>query len=123
MHRRSREMTIVATHAHHFLLVRHRARGKRYLNDFAAEEERTDELPLWSHHLHSPGILSELRNGYQIVVFDKPGCFERQFANHLRLFAGLDIKVLHVLKSFLPVIAIAKCARSFFHLVLTPSHL
>src|ERR1051325_12045301 len=39
---RAREIDVVAAHAHHLLLVRHRVGWKRHQYGFAAEKERTD---------------------------------------------------------------------------------
>src|SRR5438105_12779927 len=103
----AREMRIVTAHAHHLLLVRHGVSWIRNENCFAAEEERTYELALGRHHFHAPGVASELGHRHEIVIVDELDGFEREVANHLGLFARLDVRVLYMLKRFLPFVAVA----------------
>ena len=121
-HRGTRKVYVVAAHAHHFLFMRHRIRGEGNEDRFAAEEEWTNELPFRRHHLHAPGVARELWDGHEIVIVDELDCFQRQIADHLGLLTRFDVMVLHVLESFLPIIAITKIARSLLHLVFAPRH-
>src|SRR6184192_3395826 len=82
---------VVPAHAHHLLFMRHCVRGEGNENCLAAEEERTHELSLRRHHLHTPGVARQLWHRYEIVIVDKLDCFERQIPDHLRLFARLDV--------------------------------
>src|SRR5437588_230157 len=100
-----REVYVVAAHAHHLLFVRHRVCRKRHQDGFAAEKERADQLSLRSHHLHAPGVTRELRHRDQIVIVYELDRFQRQIANHLRLLTGLDVQILYVLQSLLPIVA------------------
>ena len=63
------------------------------------------------------------RNSHQIVVFDKLDRFEREIANHFRLLAGFDVKVLDVFERFVPIVAVAEFARGLLHFVFAPGHL
>src|ERR1044071_3168646 len=117
------KIDIVAAHAHHLLFVGHRVGGEGNQNHFSAQKERTDKLSLRRHHLDSPRLFCEFRNGDEVVVFDKLDRFEREIANHLWLLAGFDVKIFDVFERFVPIIAVAQLARSLFHLVLTPGHL
>src|SRR5688572_31226434 len=56
MHCGAREVRVVATHAHHFLFMRHRAGWIRNLDNFAAEKERTNKLAFRRQHLHPPRV-------------------------------------------------------------------
>src|SRR5262249_3426912 len=69
-----REMNVVAAHAHHLLLVTHGAGGIRNQDRFAAKEERTHQLSLWTHHLHPPALASERRHCNEVVLIDVIDC-------------------------------------------------
>src|SRR6185503_19046376 len=123
MHSSAREVDVVAAHAHHLLLVGHRVGGEGNLNYFTAEEERAHKLSFWSHHLHPPALAREFRDRYEVVVFDKLDGFEREIANHLRLFAGFHVEIFDVFERLVPVVAVTEIARSLLHFVFTPRHL
>src|SRR5215510_6499596 len=78
MHGRAREVGVVATHAHHLLLVRHRVGWIGYLDHLAAQEERADQLSFGRHHLHPPRLASQWRHRDQIVLLDEVNRLIRQ---------------------------------------------
>ena len=110
MDSRAREMDVVAAHAHHLLLVGHRVGREGDLNHFSAEEERAHELTLRTQHLHAPAFASQVGNSHEIIVFDKLDSLECEVANHFRLLAGFDIKVLDVFERLVPIVAVTERA-------------
>src|SRR6266576_3546034 len=103
---RARERRIVAAHAHHLLLVRHRVGRIRNENGFAAKEEWANELPFRRHHLHAPGVAGELRDSHQVVIVNELDRFYGEVANQFRSPTRLDFCILASRVSTSPLPAI-----------------
>src|SRR5579859_1202510 len=117
-----RERSIVAPHTHLTLLVSHRVRrvGHTYL--FSASEERIHQLTLGSHHDHAPRLICQRRYCDHVMLLYELRSFNNEFADQLRLLTGSHMHLLHVFKSFVPIVAITHLPRSLQHLLLTPIH-
>ncbi len=120
LHRGAGEVHVVAAHGLQLRVVRHGVGRVGNGDDFAAGEERGEQLPLRRHHLHPPGFPAQRRHGDQIVLDYVIGRFLSQVADQSRLLAWLDVQRLDFLDGFLPIVAKTHGARGLLHLGLAP---
>ena len=123
VHRRAREVAVVAAQAHQLVGVLHRVGRERDLDHLAAEEERRGLLLLGREHLEPPHLLRERRDRDQPARLDEVHRLERQRAHELGLLARRDEVLLPALERGLPVVAAAELGRGLRHLGLAPREL
>src|SRR6476646_5713852 len=100
---RVREMRIVAAKAHHLVFFRHLVGRIRNENLLAAEEEWSNALTSWTHHLHVPVFFRKLWYRHPVMLRKEIFGLSREVADEIGLLAGLDVGLLHLFHRRFPV--------------------